>query len=119
MVSFGAETHAVHYELEPGDRIRMVLDGKVFAMHLILNCVRLFTARPDLISMQVVYLEKEKDPSQLVAPYGGKLTRYVVDDGTHLAKVRDRAERSRREIAPRDRAECRHARYHGAGRAIR
>ncbi len=36
MVSFGAETHAVHYELEPGDRIRMVLDGKVFAMHPIL-----------------------------------------------------------------------------------
>ena len=31
-------------------------------------------------------LEKEKDPSVLSAPYAGKLTRYVVEDGAHLTK---------------------------------
>ena len=60
--SFAGESHKFHYDLEPGDRIRLTLDGKV------------------------VMLEKEKDPSVLVAPYAGKLTRYVVDDGAHLAK---------------------------------
>ncbi len=60
--SFAGESHKLHYELEPGDRIRMTLDGKV------------------------VLLEKEKDPSVLGAPYAGKLTRYVVEDGAHLNK---------------------------------
>ena len=60
--SFAGESHKLHYELEPGDRIRMTLDGKV------------------------VMLENEKDPSVLGAPYAGKLTRYVVEDGAHLNK---------------------------------
>ena len=59
--SFGDETHAFHYELEPGDRIRMLLDGKV------------------------VYLENEKDPSQLVAPYGGKLASHGTASHSHTA----------------------------------
>ena len=31
-------------------------------------------------------LEKEKDPSILTAPYAGKLTRYLVEDGAHLRR---------------------------------
>ena len=60
--SFAGESHKFHYDHVPGERIRMTLDGKV------------------------VMLEKEKDPSVLTAPYAGKLTRYVVDDGAHLNK---------------------------------
>ena len=60
--SYAGASHKFHYDLEPGDRIRMTLDG------------------------QVVMLEKEKDPSILTAPYAGKLTRYLVDDGAHLGR---------------------------------
>ena len=35
---------------------------------------------------KVVLLEKEKDPSVLCAPYGGKLTRYIAENGQHLNK---------------------------------
>ncbi len=58
--TFGGVKHNFHFESEPGERTRVTLDGKV------------------------VVLEKEKDPSVLAAPYGGKLTRYLVDDGAHV-----------------------------------
>ena len=60
--SFAGESHKFHYDHEPGDRIRMTIDSKV------------------------VLLEKEKDPSILTAPYAGKLTRYLVEDGAHLRR---------------------------------
>ena len=60
--SFAGESHKFHYDHEPGERIRMTLDGKV--------CM----------------LEQEKDPSVLTAPYAGKLTRYLVEDGAHLRR---------------------------------
>ena len=34
----------------------------------------------------VVALEVEKDPSKLDAPYGGKLTKYLVEDGKKVKK---------------------------------
>ena len=74
---FAGESHRFHYEVEPGDRIRMTLDGKV------------------------VFLEKEKDPSVLAAPYGGKLTRYLVEDGTHLDRGGAYAEVSAAAEGPR------------------
>ena len=58
--TFAGTAHTFRYEEEPGDRIRMTLEDKV------------------------VLLEKEKDPSVLTAPYAGKLTQYVVEDGAHL-----------------------------------
>jgi biotin carboxyl carrier protein len=63
--TFGGVKHNFHFESEPGERTRVTLDGKV------------------------VVLEKEKDPSVLAAPYGGKLTRYLVDDGAHVSKGGD------------------------------
>ena len=45
---------------------------------------------------KVVMLEKEKDPSILTAPYAGKLTRYLVDDGAHLRRGEPFAEVRRR-----------------------
>eukprot|EP00965_Chrysotila_dentata_P023556 781010-Pleurochrysis_carterae.AAC.1 len=33
-----------------------------------------------------VMLEREKDPSKLEAPYGGKLVQYLVSDGAHVNK---------------------------------
>uniref|UniRef100_A0A7S4BXK4 Acetyl-CoA carboxylase n=1 Tax=Chrysotila carterae TaxID=13221 RepID=A0A7S4BXK4_CHRCT len=60
--SFGDNTCQFRYEKEPGDKIRMMLDGFV------------------------VMLEREKDPSKLEAPYGGKLVQYLVSDGAHVNK---------------------------------
>ena len=71
MCSFAGESHKFYYSHEPGERVRMTLDGKV------------------------VMLEKEKDPSVLTAPYAGKLTRYLVEDGAHLRKRRALRRRSR------------------------
>ena len=62
VASFAGVAHVFHFEEEAGDRIRLTIDGKV------------------------VMLEKEKDPSVLTAPYAGKLTRYVVEDGAHLSR---------------------------------
>jgi len=60
VVSYGSCTYGIEFEKQPGDKIRMMLDGVA------------------------VILEKEKDPTALQAPYGGKLTRYLVEDGTHV-----------------------------------
>ncbi|EOD32164.1 acetyl-CoA carboxylase [Emiliania huxleyi CCMP1516] len=62
VATYGNRTDTFHFMEEPGDKIRMVLNG-VVAM-----------------------LEKENDPSVLVAPYGGKLTRWFAEDGSHLTK---------------------------------
>ena len=62
VASFAGVAHAFHYEEEAGDTIRLTIDGKV------------------------VMLEQERDPSMLTAPYAGKLTRYVVEDGAHLSR---------------------------------
>lgn len=62
VATHGDRTDTFHYAEEPGDRLRMVLNGAT------------------------VMVEREKDPSVLVAPYGGKLTRYLVGDGAHLKK---------------------------------
>jgi len=62
VATHGNHTDTFHYAEEPGDRLRMVLNGAT------------------------VMIEKEKDPSVLVAPYGGKLTRFFVEDGAHLKK---------------------------------
>ena len=59
---FGGVAHAFHYESEPGDKLRLTIDG------------------------QVVTLEPEVDPSVLTAPYGGKLTKLFVEDGAHVDK---------------------------------
>mmetsp|Transcript_32468 Transcript_32468/g.74377 ORF Transcript_32468/g.74377 Transcript_32468/m.74377 type:complete len:2019 (-) Transcript_32468:454-6510(-) len=62
VATFAGKAHTFRYEQEPGDVIRMTLEDKL------------------------VMLEKEKDPSVLSAPYAGKLTQYVVEDGAHLER---------------------------------
>ena len=59
---FGGVAHSFHFEAEPGDKLRLTIDG------------------------QVVTLEPEVDPSVLTAPYGGKLTKLFVEDGAHVDK---------------------------------
>ena len=65
---FGGKSHAFHYEEEPGSKLRLTIDGAV------------------------VTLEPENDPSLLVAPYGGKITRLLVGDGERLNKGEPYAE---------------------------
>ena len=66
--TFGGKAHAFHYEEEPGSKLRLTIDGAV------------------------VTLEPENDPSLLIAPYGGKITRLVVGDGDRLNKGEPYAE---------------------------
>ena len=53
--------HVVAHD-EPGGALRLTIDG------------------------HVVLVEKERDPSVLSTAYTGKLTRYLVDEGAHVAK---------------------------------
>lgn len=89
--SFAGESHKFHYDLEPGDRIRMTLDGKVVVLEKEKSAATPLSRFAKGRSMACAFKSVSsgrvgRDPSILSAPYAGKLTRYLVEDGAHLRR---------------------------------